>query len=82
MPFPWLMIIVQLVIGLALQVIGFLMMPKTASDKPEEVTDMENPTAEAGRPIPVIFGEPPGGVTSLNIIWYGDKSTTTRKVKA
>jgi len=81
MPFPFIQILVQLLIGLALQVVGFLLMPQTATSKPEEVTDMEDPTAESGRPIPVVFGEPPGGLTSVNIIWFGDKTTTARKVK-
>jgi len=73
-------LLIQLVVGLAISVIGYIIMPKPKSQKPSEVQDMDNPTAEAGRPIPVVFGEL--WVTGVNIIWFGDKETTSRKVKA
>ena len=41
---------------------------------------MDDPTAEEGRPIPVVFGEME--VTGTNIIWFGEKATRTRKIKA
>jgi hypothetical protein len=41
---------------------------------------MDNPTADAGRPVPVVFGTVT--VKGLNVLWYGDKSKQTKKVKA
>ncbi|MGX7874454.1 MULTISPECIES: hypothetical protein [unclassified Mesorhizobium] len=80
MPFFLLPLLINLLIGVGLQVLGYLLMPKPKSDKTQEVTDMDNPTAEGGRPIPVVFGEM--WVTGVNIIWFGDKATTTRQVDA
>lgn len=72
--------LIQLVVGVGLQIIGYLLMgrPKTTQD--ESVRDLENPTAEAGRPIPVVFGEVE--ISGLNILWYGQKYTHTFEVKA
>lgn len=78
MAFPFLTLLVQLLIGIGTAAIGYLMMPKAATSQPEEVTDMDEPTAES-RPIPVVFGEMD---VAPNIIWFGDKATTTRKVSA
>lgn len=65
---PW---FVALLIGVALNVIAYLLMPKPKKARPEAAKDMDSPTAEAGRPIPVVFGELT--VKGLNILWYGDK---------
>lgn len=78
MPFPFMTLLVQLLVGIGLQVLGYLLMPKPQTSKPEEARDMEEPTAES-RPMPVLFGELD---VAPNIIWWGDKATTTRKVKA
>ncbi len=72
--------LVQLVIGIGLQILGYLLMGTPKANKPESVQDMENPTAEAGRPIPVVFGEME--VSGINIIYYGEKTTSTFNVKA
>lgn len=71
---------VQLAIALAMMVIGYLIMPKPKTPKPEAAKDMEDPTAEAGRPIPVIFGTVM--VKGPNVLWFGDKSIKTYKVNA
>ena len=75
MPFPF---IAQLIIGIVINVIGYMLMPKPKQPKPPSVEDLEDPTAEAGRPIPVIFGSIT--VSGTNIIYYGDKSIKTREV--
>ncbi|TPN04534.1 hypothetical protein [Mesorhizobium sp. B2-1-2] len=80
MPFFLLPLLINLLIGVGLQALGYLLMPKPKSTKTEEVSDMDNPTAEGGRPIPVVFGEV--DVTGINIVWFGDKQTTTREVDA
>tara|TARA_Y100000593_G_scaffold83521_2_gene157504 strand:- start:5508 stop:5744 length:237 start_codon:yes stop_codon:yes gene_type:complete len=68
MPF-WFLI--QLVIGVVLMVVAYAILPKPKKQKPPESADLDDPTAEAGRPIPVVFGslEVKGG----NILWFGDK---------
>lgn len=80
MAFQLIPFLIQLAIGVGLQIIGYLLMGSPKSTKPDEVQDLENPTAEAGRPIPVVFGEME--VSGVNIVWFGDKSTKTFSVKA
>ena len=71
---------IALLVGLALNIIAYLLLPKPKQAKPEAAKDMDNPTADAGRPIPVIFGTIT--VKGLNVLWYGDKNMRTRKVDA
>lgn len=66
----------NIIIALALMIIGYLLQPKPRPQKPSEVTEMEGPTAEAGKPIPVVFGDI--WVKSLNFLWWGDKTYVTR----
>lgn len=70
---------VPLLISLALNIVSYLLMPKPKAPKPEGAKDMENPTADAGREIPVIFGELT--IKSPNCLWFGQKSRRTYKVK-
>lgn len=72
----WLIILA----AVALTAIQFLLRPKIKAPKPEAAKDLENPTSEAGRPIPVVFGTMT--VKGLNALWYGDKSLRTTKVIA
>lgn len=67
-----------LLVGLALNIIAYLIMPKPKTPKPEAAKDMENPTAEAGRPLPVVFGciTVQGG----NLLWFGEKYKDTYTV--
>lgn len=70
-----------LIIGLAVAsaALNYLLRPRPKASKPSEVEDLENPTAEAGRPIPVVFGTIT--VKGLNVLWYGDKSRRTFKTR-
>jgi hypothetical protein len=77
MPFPFL---VQLLIGVGLNILGYLLMPKPPQPKPPELSDLNEPTVEAGRPIPVLFGSMT--IEGLNIIWMGDKAISTRKANS
>ena len=70
----------QLLIGVALQIIGFLLAPKPKQEKPPAARDMDNPTADAGRPIPVIFGT--DTTKGLNYLWYGEKTLRDYKKKS
>jgi hypothetical protein len=58
-----------LIIGIVLQVISYILTPRPKGPKPEEVKDLEAPTSDAGRPMPVVFGTLT--VKSPNCLWYG-----------
>ena len=71
---------VQIAIAIALSLISALLTPQPKTAKGQAAKDLENPTAEAGRPIPVVFGTVT--VKGGNILWFGDKSIQTVKVRA
>ena len=71
---------IPLLLAIIFNVIAYLLMPKPKKQKPPEVQDLEDPTAEAGRPIPVVFGTLT--VKGSNILWFGDKQHLTRQVNA
>lgn len=48
--------------------------PKPPVPEPASLEDIEAPTAEEGRPIPVVFGTVT--VSSPNVVWYGDLGTS------
>lgn len=73
----WWLIVLAAVASVA---ISLLLAPKIKTPKPEAAKDLEDPTAEAGRPVPVVFGTVT--IKGLNLLWYGDKSQRTYKVKA
>ncbi len=66
----WVYLIV-FIIGLF---VAFSMQPKAVVPPPPSLDDMQVPTAEPGRPIPVIFGT--RLVKAPNIVWYGDLKYT------
>lgn len=68
-----------LLIGLVLNVIAYLIMPKPKQAKPEAAKAMDDPTAEAGKPIPVVFGSI--FIKDSNILWFGEKSHREYDVK-
>ncbi len=63
----------QLVIGLALAALSYVLTPRPQQEKPPAAMDLEAPTAEAGRTVPVVFGTI--RVKGLNVLWYGDIQT-------
>lgn len=70
----------QLLVGIALQVIGYLLMPKPPGPKPPTLDDFKDPTAEAGRPIPVVFGSIT--ISGPNHMGFWDKAISTRNRKS
>lgn len=70
----------NIIIGLALMIIGYMIMPKPKGPKPDAVRDLENPTADAGRPIPVLFGEMT--LKAPNYLGYWDVATVKKKKKS
>jgi len=67
----------QLLVGILLNVLAYLIMPKPKQPKPPSVEDLKDPTAEAGRPIPVVFGSVT--IRGLNVLWFGDKQVVARE---
>jgi hypothetical protein len=65
---PW---IVAIIISLALEVVAYLITPKPQQFIAQEVA----PTADAGVPIPWVFGEM--GIDATNVLWVGDLRTRT-----
>jgi hypothetical protein len=53
--------------------------PKPQEQKPAGLSDVQAPTAEEGREIPVLFGTK--DIKGANVVWYGDFSTTAIKSK-
>ena len=71
--------LVAFLVSFVLQVIAYLFMPKPK--QPSQATkDLEYPTAEAGRPIPRVWGKVT--IKSSNILWYGEKDIHKYEVKA
>lgn len=59
--------------------VAIALAPKPPKPKPASLSDFDIPTAEEGRPIPVVFGTVL--VTGPNVIWYGDLRTKAIKAK-
>lgn len=78
MPIPALVIAVVAAVGAV--ALTLLFMPKPKARKNDAMDDFENPTAEAGRPVPVVFGTIT--VKGLNVLWFGNKQAQTYKTSA
>lgn len=68
---------IQLIVFIVATVIAYLLRPEVKTEIPQ-IEDMENPTADAGRPVPVVFGTMT--VTGLNVLWFGDKEYLEREI--
>lgn len=71
---------VAALVAVAINIIAYVITPKPKAPKPEAARDAEAPTAEAGKPIPVVFGTIT--VKGLNVLWYGDTSMNTYEVRS
>jgi hypothetical protein len=69
-----------LLLAIALNIVAYLLMPRPKQPKPPEVKDLDDPTADAGRPVPVVFGTLT--VKGVNVLWFGDKNKYTYKIDA
>ena len=58
-------------------VIQQLLAPRPPKPKPAALTDFDVLTADAGRPVPVVFGTVL--VKGSNIVWFGDLRSTPIK---
>src|SRR5271167_2758352 len=54
--------------------------PRPPAPASASITDFKLPTADQGKPIPVIFGTV--DITGANCVWDGDLSTSQIKVKS
>lgn len=72
--------LIMLAVSLVLTIAGYLLAPRPKQPQPDSTKDFDDPTADAGRPIPVVFGTKT--VKGLNVLWFADKRTFRYKVKA
>ena len=68
-----------LVVLIVSSLISAALAPKPPEPKPATLTDVEVPTAEEGRPIPVVFGVVM--LRGANVVWYGDLEADPIKKK-
>lgn len=73
---PWFVIVL---ISIAVEALAFIIMPKP-KQTPQAVQDLQAPTAEAGRAIPVVFGSM--RVKGGNVLHYSHASTNTYTTQA
>lgn len=68
----------QFFVGVALSLLAtFVLRPKPQTQPPAGLNEVNVPTAEDGREIPVLFGC--RWVRGPNVVWYGDLNTTPIK---
>lgn len=72
--------LIYLIVSIVISLIAYAFAPKPKMPKPPAASAMENPTADAGRPIPVVFGTLT--IKGPNFLWYGEKNVRTFKVKS
>lgn len=61
----------QLVIAVVMAVVSYALQPRPKMPTPAAATEMDNPTASAGSPLPVVFGTVT--VKSSNFLGYWAK---------
>lgn len=71
---------VVVLIAIAVAALSIVLIGRPRVPRPDATKDLENPSADAGRPIPVAFGTIT--VKGLNNLWYGDKGQRTYKRNA
>lgn len=67
----------NLIVLVLATVISYLLRPEVKQENPS-FDNMEDPVADAGMPIPVVFGTMQ--VKRLNVIWWGEKERTERRL--
>ena len=71
---------VQIAIMIVAALVAYALAPKPPVPKPASLEDFDVPTAEEGRPIPVIFGTV--WIKGPNCLWYGDLSSIPIRTKS
>jgi len=81
MAFPLIPVLIAVGVSFALSLAATLLMrPKTPGPGGQEVAELELPMAEAGVPIPVVFGTVT--ITAPNVLWRGERTTKTYSIDA
>lgn len=70
---------VVLIIALVVAAVAISQAPGPIEPKPAALEDFQAPTAEPGRPIPVVFGTVM--LKAPNVVWYGDLGYEQVKTK-
>lgn len=60
----------QIVVLIVLNLLAAALAPKPEKPKPASMEDVDAPTADAAKPIPVVFGTVM--ITGPNVTWYGN----------
>jgi len=71
--------LIMIAISIAISVIAYALTPKPKSPKPPAAADFQSPTADAGRPVPIVFGTLT--VKGTNILYYGEVQTIEYEYK-
>ena len=69
----------NLIVTVVAALISSALAPKPPEPKPASLSDVDAPTAEEGRPIPVVFGSVL--LRGANVVWYGDLAADPIKKK-
>ena len=70
--------IVMVAISIALSLLAYMLAPKPKQPKSPAAADMDAPTADAGRPVPVVWGTIT--VKGVNVLGYWDKQVREYEV--
>ena len=69
---------VQIIIAVVMAVLAYALSPKPKGPQTPKAQDLQSPTVDAGRAIPVVFGRV--RVKSPNLLWMGgQRSKAIRK---
>lgn len=66
--------VIQLAIVLVANIVSAALRPRPEGPKAASIGDVDAPTADDGRPIPVVFGTV--WLSGPNVVWYGDMRTS------
>lgn len=70
----------QMIAAVAISLlVTFALRPKPQTQPPAGLSELDVPTAEEGRDVPVLFGC--RDIPSGNVVWFGDLRTTAIKAK-
>lgn len=72
-------LLAALIIAVVMHVAAALLLPRARTGRPDSMTEeMDNPVADAGKPVPVVFGD--YELRSPNVIGFYDKKMDTYDV--
>jgi hypothetical protein len=72
--------LIPLIVAAVFNVVAYIITPKPKQPKPEAVQQAEAPTASAGRPIGVLFGD--GTISETNCLYFGEAAAREYEVEA